>query len=299
MEKRESDIIKSLFDYYEVDSDIRNGQIFMSIVDTISKVLGKKFIFGDYSHVEDYMADIGKGSDFIRALIFDENYQELILSLLESKKYYMKFFIIDLIKELGNAKDKGESEEIIEKYLRLPFIKKIIFNGVDKYCIQTDYGDYSFFLADKVLKDQKLIEYMRKEDRRKYCHLNTTELINRYTDLYSICSLCHHYFEDYYYHSYGYIKGQNKVFDICSNMLMDKSEFDDLYDPKEILFMRNDEIRELYSNEVGGIKSNLGNEGILKCALYMQSLSLEKIMTKRKVLKFNCLTILQYDKIMI
>lgn len=295
MEKKEIDILYYLFNYYEIDSSLRNGKIFLSVIDAISEKFDITFNF-DFSNskLDDYAWDVAKGVAAINELAFLEPYQEFVLALLESKQYYMKTFIKDLIRELGNAKEKHEAEKIIDKYLKLPFIHNIKFNGVDKYCIQTDYGDYSFVLADRVLKDEYLIEYIRSEDRRNCCHSNATILLNDYSDLYSISSLSQNYFVDYYYHSYGYKKETDEIFDICSNMFMKKSTFDDLYAPREVLFMRNEDLKKMYFDEIRNIKSKLDDESILKCALYSQSLELNNNPEeKMRILEFNGVTNLQ------
>lgn len=295
MEKRELDIIYYLYNYYEINYGYRNGEIFKSVIDAISKKLGVPIVFNFIdSNIEDCEKDIAAGLSLVEQLIFEEGFQEFVLALLGNKHFYMKTFIKNLIKELGNAKDRVEAEIIIDKYLKLPIINNVKFNGIDEYCIQTAYGDYSFLLADQVLNDQDLIEYIRGEDRRDICHYNATALVNNYDELYTICSLCHRYFIGGYYHSYGFSEQKDCVLDICSKMLMKKRVFDDLYDTREILFMRNDKLRKLYFDKVKSIESKLGDESVLKCALYIQSLSLDNNPEeKRKVLEFNGVTILQ------
>lgn len=295
MEKRKLDMIYYLYNYYEINNGYQNGEIFKSVIDAISKKLGVPIVLNFMDpNIEDYVKDIAAGISLVEHLVFEEAYQEFVLALLGNKHFYMKSFIKSLIKEIGNAKDRFEAEIIIDKYLKLPIINNVKFNGIDEYCVQTAYGDYPFLLADQVLNDQDLIEYMQAEDRRDICHYNATTLVNNYDDLYTICSLCHRYFIGGYYHSYGFIEQKDCVLDICSKMLMKKRVFDDLYGTREILFMRNDKLKQLYFDKVKGIESKLEDESVLKCALYMQSLSLNKNPEeKRRVLEFNGVTNLQ------
>lgn len=278
-----------IYNYYENGSILRNGKIFLSVIDSISKELNVPLNLNFTNpKLDDYNQDVFKGVYAINKLVFQEPYQAFVLTLLEGKQYYMKIFIIELIKLLGNAKDQIEVEKIIDDYLKLPFIHNVKFNGIDKYSIQTDYGDYSFTLADRVLNDADLIKYINSKEGIRNCHGNVTTLLNHYDDLYSICSLCHNYFVGYYYHSYDYMKETDEVFDICSNMFIKKSAFDDLFAPREVLFMRNEEVRKMYYDEIKNIKSKLDNEGILKCALYSQSLELNNNpKEKMRILEFN------------
>ncbi|MCH5167294.1 MAG: hypothetical protein J1F35_05310 [Erysipelotrichales bacterium] len=294
MENLELDILYLIFNYYEINSSFRNGEIFMSLVDDFSKLINQPIYYPYYKNAANHEQGITIGYYLMRQLVFGQQYQCYFLDALKSKNYYMKTFIKDLIKELGSAKDKSRAEEIIDRYKRLPMINNVKFNGLDKYTIETTYGAYSFILADKVLQDEEIIEYMRAENRIKSCHNNATMLLNSSDDLYSICSLCHHYFVDSYYHSYGYIKSKDSIIDLCSNMLMEKTPFDDLYAPREILFMRNDELRKLYLDKIKNIQTKLDDKSILKCALYLQSLCLDDNPDeKKRVLEFNGITNLQ------
>ena len=295
MEKQEHDILSYLINYYEINSHRQNGKIFLSVIDKVSQKIGKSISFNfDNIDILEYECDIAKGYTLVQKLVYDENFQEYLLALLQSKHYYMKSFIKDLIKELGNAKVKTEAEGIMDRYLRLPFINDIQFNGMDTYIIQSAYGDYSFLLADRVIDDEDILEYMHAKSRKRDCHTNATTLLNHYDDLYSICSLCHHYFIDSYYHSYEYFKERDAVLDLCSNMFIKKSAFDDLYSPREIIFMQNESLRKMYFSKVKGIRSAVNVDGVLKCALYRQSLMLDNDPEeKRKVLEFNGITNLQ------
>lgn len=291
MKKRDLDILYYIFNYYEINGCRQNGKIFMSIIDDYSKKMNQKINFNGFDDLEDYEIDLEKGYSFIHELIFDEEEKDFIFNLLKSKNYYMKTFIKDLMKELGNESEKCEVEKIIDKYKRLPMINDIKFNGIDKYTIETTYGDFSFYLADKVLNDDEIIKYMKEKDRRKSCHSNATTLLNSYDDLYTIVSLCRNYFVGYYYHSYEYRRDDDTVIDLCSNMFIQKDPFDDLYDTHEILFMRNDELRKLYFEKIRNIKSNLDDESVLKCAMYSHSLLLnDNPEEKKRILEFNGIT---------
>ena len=285
----EIDMLYCLFNYYEINSQLKNGEIFTSIIDDINKRLNTSFMHTlTMPKIEVYEQNIAAGLFAIDRLVFDEYYQEYIFVLLGNNHYYMKKSIKDFIKFLGNAKSQEERKIIIDRYQKLWLINNVKYNGVDEYTIQSAYGDYSFVLADMVLADEEIVSYIRNEDHRKSCHENATNLLNHYGDLYTICSLVHNYFVGCYYHSYSYIKEKDSVLDICSNMLMKKSTFDDLYDTKEILFMRNDELRKIYFDKIKSIKSELNDESVLKCALYFQAQKLdENPEEKKRVIDYN------------
>lgn len=279
------DIIYALFNYYEINGRINNGNKFKVIIDAINERLNTSFSYDLHvPKLGDDEQNIAAGLFAIDALVFDECYQEYILALLGNNHYYMKTFIKDLIKMLGNSKTEEERKIIIDQYQKLLLINNIKYNGVDRYTIQSAYGDYSFTLADRVLEDPEIISYIRNEDHRKTCHENATKLLNAYDDIYTICSLVRNYFVGYYYHSYSYIKEKDLVLDICSNMLMERQEFDDLFGVRELLFMRNDELRKEYFTTIRQVKSKLDDESVLKCALYHQAKGLESNPNEKKII---------------
>lgn len=279
------DIIYALFNYYEIYGRINNGNKFKEIIDAINKRLNTSYDYNLHiSKLSDDEQDIAAGLFAIDTLVFDECYQEYILALLGNNHYYMKTFIKIFIKFLGNAKTQEERDKIIDRYQKLLLINNVKYNGVDSYTIQSAYGDYSFTLADKVLEDKYLVSYIRNGDHRKTCHENATRLLNTYDDLYTICSLVRSYFIGYYYHSYSYIKEKNLVLDICSNMLMEKGEFDDLFGVRELLNMRNDELRKEYITSIRQVKSKLDDESVLKCALYHQAKDLDNNPDEKKII---------------
>lgn len=294
MDTNELDILYCLFNYYEIRSQLENGKIFTNVIDEINRKLNTSFRHSYcLSRVEPYEQNIVAGLFAIDSLVFDKDYQEYIFSILDENHYYMKKFIKDLIKFLGNAKNQEEREKTIDRYQKLWLINNIKYNGVDGYTIESSYGDFSFTLADRVLTDEDIVSYIKNGDHRKTCEENAATLLSSYDDAYTICSLARNYFTDRYYHFYSYLKHKDAVLDICSNMLMKKETFDDLYDTKEILFMRNDELRKIYFEKIKDIKSNFKDGSLLKCALYFQSLKLEdNPEEKKRVLDYNN-TILQ------
>lgn len=287
------DILYYLFNYYEIYGNIQNGKIFLNVIDAINSRLGVSFRHSlNIPKIAEYEQNTAAGIYAIDSLVFDKCYQEYVLALLGNNHYYMKTFIKDLIKALGNAKSEDQREQIISQYLELMLIIDIKYNGVDEYTIDTAYGRYSFKLADKVLKDDYIVSYIREKDCRKICHGNATTILNDYPELYTICSQVRNYFVGSYYHSYSYIAEEDLVLDMCSNMLMKKSDFDDLFCTREILFMRNDELKSEYFKKIRVIKSKLGDESVLKCALYYQAKELESNPNEKKiVLDYNRLVL--------
>ncbi len=293
MAKNELDIFNCLFNYYEVRSELQNGQIFIKVIDEINRRLNASFKYSyDFDSVEDYEQNIAAGVFAINSLVFDDDYQKFILALLGNNHYYMKIFIKDLIKKIGNAKSQEEREIVIDQYQRLLLINNIKFNGVDKYTIQSAYGDYSFLLADQVLTDEEIISYIKSGEHQKTCHENAAMLLD-YSDAYCVCSLARNYFVDWYYHSYSYLEENDLVLDICSNSLTEKKTFDDLFSPKEIFFMRSEDLKRIYFDKIKNIKSEFDECSYFKCALYLQAQKLEdNPEEKKRVLDFNN-TILQ------
>ena len=283
MAKKDIDVLSYLFNYYEVRSQINNGKIFSNVVDDINKRLNTSFKNRLNIRGKDYEQSIAAGLYAINSLVFDEYIQDYIMDLLRNNHYYMKKFIKDLIKHLGYAKTEEERESIIDRYLKLWLINNIKYNGVDEYTIESSYGDYSFILADKVIKDDELISYISSGKHKNTCHENAVKMLDYY-DAYTVCSLVHSYFVDWYYHSYSYLEHKDMVLDICSNMLMKKSMFDDLYDTREILFMTNDDLRQLYFESVITTNSELEDVTILKSALYLQAAELDKNPKEKKII---------------
>lgn len=281
----ELDLIYYLFCYYEIHGNLENGKIFTSVIDEANEKLNTNFEHYLYiSRLSDDEQNVAAGLLAVDTLVTDDYYQEFILALLGNNHYYMKTFIKNFIKFLGNAKTQEERDKIIDRYQKLLLINNVKFNGVDSYTIQSAYGDYSFILADKVLTDPEIVSFIRNEDHRKTCHENATKLLNTYDDLYTICSLVKSYFQGYYYHSYSYIKEKGLVLDICSNMLMKKKEFDDLFGVRELLFMRNDELRKEYFTTIRPIVSKLQDESVLKCALYHQAINLDNNSDEKRII---------------
>lgn len=273
------DILEAILNYYEIKPNLYNGKIALKIADDISNKSDTNFFFSVPSEVPKHAVDIWKGLAVVNDFGFKEEYQEYVLSLLKSNGYYMKMFIIDLIKLLGNASCKYEREEIVDKYLKLPMIYNIKFNDIDEYTIESVFGTYSFYLADKRIEDNEVLDYLKKENRSNSCHENTVTLLTSYNDIYSITSLCKSYFTGGYYHSYSYIKEKDQVLDLCSNMLAKKRVFDDLYSPNEILFMRSDKIKRIRDKKIKTIRTTLECNDLLKYALYKQS---QKLIFKPK-----------------
>ena len=96
-----------------------------------------------------------------------------------------------------------------------------------------------------------------------------------FKDYYAITSLCRYYFKGNYYHSYTYDKDSNLIFDLCSNAVFIKDEFDDLFETNEILVVKNKDLEEQLSiTDFNSIQPE-SRRKLLRLALFKQSLNLE------------------------
>lgn len=277
MGKETVDMIKTLYIYYEIKSSLENGDLFTKVVDDFSKKINETFNFIFTNKVEAYQVSVDKGLIIIDNFAYEEEHNHIITPILLKYNYYMKTFIKDSIRNLSKLEDPNKNKELIERIIKCPVIDDVSFDGKSKFTIfSEEYGEYSFFLATEILKEDWLRNYINKKENLRNCHGNTVELINRYDEWSSITSLCKNYFKDYYYHSYGFIPKSNQVIDLCSNMIMDKNSFDKLYEPKEILNLYNITIKSLVRTTIPTISSSFINNELHKLAIYYQSLELEK-----------------------
>ena len=207
--------------------------------------------------------------------IYTSKYVKTFFDILEKYNYNMKQEIKDAMFHLGNLKDPNKNEKLITKLLNSPVIDDISFNGKDKFTIFSDkYGKTDLELATSYFKDnQVVIDYIENTNLPRKCHQHTLFLSELFEDNYSITSLCRYYFRNGYYHSYSYDKENNKIIDLCFNGVVNKDEYYNIYEPKDISIIPNDEVDiELALTDT---KSNQDPSrcGLLKIALYKEYLN--------------------------
>lgn len=117
-----------------------------------------------------------------------------------------------------------------------PIIQDIIFNGIDTFSIWSEqYGKFTFELASHYFKENRQVTYyMEHNPLPRRCHTHTYFISKILDDLYAITSLCSYYFQGQYYHSYTLDQERNAIIDLCNNAIMDKNQYDCLFQPQEI-----------------------------------------------------------------
>ena len=254
----------------EIDEKGReeNEQIYKKVYDEFIETTG-----------ENYRLYYNKYSDRVREIkdnyIYTSKYNKLFFELLEKYNYHMEQEILDAIFDI--VYEKRNKDKIIKKYILSPVINDISLEERGKIKIYSTFGDFNYILAEEYFKDNKLISnYMKKNQLRNRCHDNTYFLSRVLKEYYTIASLCKSYFTGYFHHSYTYDNKNNYIIDLCRKSLIDKKEFDRLYEPKEIIRIKNSDVEKKI--EFINRKTNMYDIcEILKIALYEESNNKKKV----------------------
>lgn len=261
----------ALFQEFETKNRKRNIKIFEEVLDDFSKEIGRNF---NYTSSLD---PIGKFGILKRNYVYDSKYCELFFQLLDYHNYILKHEIKDAIFDLSRLSDPNKNKELIKRLLHSPIIDDISFNGHDQFDIYSDrYGLTIYKLASKYFSysrnSKKIREYISKSELPQHCHFHTDFLARLLPEFYSITALCSSYFQGYYYHSYSYDAKEDMIIDLCSNAVIPKEQFYNIFEPNEVARTLNKEyLQTLYLTD---LRVSLPQEFLppLKIALYQQYL---------------------------
>lgn len=206
---------------------------------------------------------------------YNQVYRNLFFNILLKHGYNPKSEIIDAFNKLGRPKTPKQNYDLIQRLIRSPYIEDISFDGEGQFkIISPQYGIINFTLASYEFKnDSYLSNYIQNNRLIGRCHNHTIFLRAIFPAYHAITSLCPAYFGGKYHHSYTYDSNTNSIIDLCSNAIINKDDYDFIYEPDEISVVLNSNITaELKETKR---KSNQPDErfALLKIALYKQHLT--------------------------
>lgn len=265
--------------FYDTETNI-DEEIFYIVLKEFLNITDINYKFSN-------MTDLDKVMKIKNELIDEPVYINLLYEILNKYNYNMKYEIKNAIFALTNLEKLSKNKKTINKILTSPVIQDVSFNGKDQFTIlSSQYGKFTFEVASQRFKRNKKIEgYIRKNELPHYCHQHAYFIASVFPEFYAITSLCRYYFKDIYYHSYTYDKYNNLIIDFCYNTVMNKEEYYNLFEPKDILLILNKNIDE----ELRKVEMNTDQPkkrfGLLKIALYKQYLEMVNNEQKQKILK--------------
>lgn len=265
------DIYNQILDENELKYHKINDEIFKEVLtEFFEKVDSSYEIRSDMDYTDKFLV-------LLNEYIYHSNYIVPFYEILKKYHYNMKQEIKDAIFELGNLRKTSRNSKLIKKLLNSPVIQDISLKERKKYEIYSEkYGTFSFELASKYFrKNSELKDYISSTVLAQECHSHAYYMSKILKDYYAITSLCRYYFKGNYYHSYTYDKDSNLIFDLCSNAVFIKDEFDDLFETNEILVVKNKDLEEQLSIADFNSIQPESRRKLLRLALFKQSLNLE------------------------
>lgn len=263
---------EDLLSYYSSGFNKQNDDIAASVIRDYEKIIKKHINF--FSNEKEFygIENLCKMLAFKYGNLNSTLHVDYFYAILDYYGYKMKLDIIGAIQRLGNLVDPSHNKDLISVLLNSPYIDDISFNGTNRFTIESaKFGSFEFYLAKEVFKNNKgLISYMEKEVLASNCYANTETVASFYQDLYSITSLCIHYFVGVYYHSYSYDQKTNSIIDLNNNSVMEKVMFDRLYQPIELIRIKNSQISEVCEKVEMETCQPKKRKTLLKIALYYQ-----------------------------
>lgn len=265
------DIYNQILDENELKYHKINDEIFKEVLtEFFEKVDASYELKSDMDYTDKFLV-------LLNEYIYHSNYIVPFYEILNKYHYNMKQEIKDAIFELGNLRKTSRNSKLIKKLLNSPVIQDISLKERKKYEIYSEkYGTFSFELASKYFrKNSELKDYISSTVLPQECHSHAYYMSKIFKDYYAITSLCRYYFKGNYYHSYTYDKDSNLIFDLCSNAVFIKDEFDDLFETNEILVVKNKDLEEQLSIADFNSIQPESRRKLLRLALLKQSLNLE------------------------
>ena len=180
-------------------------------------------------------------------LIYGSIKQEEFFNELKNNNYNNNFEIITLLFKLF-AKENNNKLEVINKYLNSPYINSIEKNN-DSYQIDSkELGQYKVESISKYVNNVNINKSLFKKLLIRNCHKNVELLLNRYPNLYGVTAFCKPMFnKGSYYHSYCLDEENNKILDPSYKIVMEKEEYEKLFEPEEILKIKGCDLEKTFN----------------------------------------------------
>lgn len=263
------DIGKKRIQETELNNKKRNQKIAKLILQEFYNMTGLKFKSTDLKIPLEILINVRSQH------IYTSPDTTLFSQLLEKYHYNIKMEIIEAINNLGNLKDPNKNEELIKTLLNSPIIQDISFNGIDTFTIWSEqYGKFVFELATYYFRTNKQVtDYIQTNPLQQNCHKNTYGMSKIFDDFYAITSLCQHYFQGHFYHSYTFDHERKTIIDLCHNVVMNKSQYDCLFQPQEISVIINNQVERELALTLQKTSQKKDRCQLLKIALYKQYLN--------------------------
>lgn len=161
--------------------------------------------------------------------VYGSKYQDHFFKLLEDNNYNKNEELKNTISALSYPIFNRLDENIINKYLNSPYINSIEHTDeLDGFIIKSNLmEDIKFTFADHYFKNDKdITSIIYNGNLQNQCHNHVETLINHDKSLYAITALCEGMYNNAtYYHSYCFNRYDNKVIDLCSNIVMNKEDY--------------------------------------------------------------------------
>lgn len=262
------DICGEILDKVHKDDNQRNASIFGSVLCEFLSISDIDFNFVNCD------GNLEKVLGLKDQYVYGSNYVSEFFDILKKHNYNMRQELKDAMRRLGNLEDQNKNSKLIKELLSSPVIDDISFDGKDEFSILSEqYGEFDFKLASEVFAtNDKITHYIRANVLPRHCHNHAYFLSSVFDDYYAITALCRQYFGGEYYHSYTYDKKDNMIIDLCSNCIMDKESYYEMFEPHDISVVLNSEVEE--ELRLTNLKSNqpFYRLEVLRIALYKQYL---------------------------
>lgn len=178
--------------------------------------------------------------------VYESECCDYFFELLKKNNYNVNQEIKDVISALNYPIFNRLDNNIIIKYLNSPYIDNIEHTTHGFKIKSEQIGEFSFDFADHYYHEkEEIANYIRSVQLNNRCHHHVEFLTKQDPRLYSVTSLIETmYVGISYYHSYCWDKNNNKVIDLCSNLVMDKEQYDQLLKCEEVFQIEGSHLAE-------------------------------------------------------
>ncbi len=252
----------------EVDSYELNEKIYGQVLEDFLNGIEEDYIFDNLFETS------GEKVRTLKYELYTTEYIDYFFEILKKYNYRMKQEIKDAMFILGHLYNPNKNIEEIKRLLNSPVLDDISFNGKNIFTILSrEYGKLSFELASYHFKDNlRMNFYIEHEQLPARCHHHVYYMSKTLPDLYAMTSLIPSYFKGNYYHSYTYNKERNCIIDLCYNSIIDKDEYYNIFEPKELSIIQNRKVEEELRITNEKTNQNRDRCQLLKITLYKQYL---------------------------
>lgn len=204
--------------------------------------------------------------------IYSSPYVDIFFDILEKYNYNMRQEIKDAIFNLTRQNNVFANKEIITQLMHSPYIADITVANNKTFKITShQFGDIEFKKAtDYFLYEPEIYRYLRTEELANECHKHTSFLAEHLKDFTAVTSLCPHYFEGEYYHSYSENEQEHITVDLCPNAVMDSETYHEIWQPRELIMIPNEYLDEVSSFVEENIDDRSDLYPMLKIATFFE-----------------------------